>query len=296
MTRLAAFALIPSLISSPVAYGQAPPRPATPPAAPAAPAIPATPAAPTPAGRASARGSADEVRSELRELLRATPPVVGEVLRRDPSLLTRADYLAPYPALAAFVQQHPEVALNASYFVGSEYDAPADAESRGIRMAEDLLEGIGVMVIMSGVFGFFAWLVRVVLDHRRWLRQSRTQVEAHAKILDRLTSHDDLLAYIQSPAGQRFLESAPIEIDGRQRPTNASLSRVLLAVQAGIVLVALGLGFTVLQGRFGEAGKGFWMLSTLAMALGAGFLLSAGASYLISARHGLIGDVKPSHE
>lgn len=291
MTRLAAFALIPSLISSPVAYGQTPPRPAEPPTAATAPAAPSAPVVPAPP---SAR--ADDVRTELRELLRAVPPVVGEVLRRDPSLLTRADYLAPYPALATFVQQHPEVVLNASYFVGSEYDAPADAESRGIRMAEDLLEGVGVMVIMASIFTFFAWLVRVVLDHRRWLRQSKTQVEAHAKILDRLTSHDDLLAYIQSPAGQRFLESAPIEIDGRQRPTNTSLSRVLLAVQAGIVLVALGAGFTVLQGRFGEAGKGFWMLSTLAMALGVGFLLSAGASYLISARHGLIGDVKPSHE
>lgn len=292
MTRLAAFALIPSLISSPVAYGQSAPRPATPPAAPAAPA----PAAPTAVDQTTPRQSADDVRNDLRELLRSVPPVVGEVLRRDPTLLTRADYLAPYPALATFVQQHPEVALNASYFVGSEYDAPRDAESRGIRMAEDLLDGIGVMVIMSGVFGFFAWLVRVVLDHRRWLRQSKTQVEAHAKILDRLTSHDDLLAYIQSPAGQRFLESAPIEIDGRQRPVNTSLSRVLLAVQAGIVLVALGFGFTVLQSRFGEAGKGFWMLSTLALALGVGFLLSAGASYVISSRHGLIADAKPSHE
>ena len=38
------------------------------------------------------------------------------------------------------------------------------------------------------------------------------------------------------------------------------------------------------------------MLSTLAMALGVGFLLSAGASYVISARHGLIADVKPTHE
>ena len=287
MTRLAAFALIPSLISSPVAYGQTAPRPA---------AAPTAPAAPAPIDPIPMRGNADDVRNELRELLRSVPPVVSEVLRRDPSLLTRADYLSPYPALAGFVQQHPEVALNASYFIGSEHDAPTDAESRGIRMAEDLLEGIGVLVIMSSIFTFFAWLVRVVLDHRRWLRQSKTQVEAHAKILDRLTSHDDLLAYIQSPAGQRFLESAPIEIDGRQRPANTSLSRVLLAVQAGIVLVALGFGFTVLQGRFGEAGKGFWMLSTLAMALGVGFLLSAGASYLISARHGLIADVKPTHE
>lgn len=296
MTRFAAFALIPSLIAGPVAYGQPAPRAATPPAAPAAPTAPVAPAPGAPASTALG-ASADEVRNDLRALLRDVPPVVEQVLRRDPSLLTRGDYLSPYPALAAFVQQHPEVALNASYYIGSEYDAPADAESRGLRMAEDLLEGIGVFVIMGSIIGFFAWLVRVVLDHRRWLRQSKTQVETHAKILDRLTSHDDLLAYIQSPAGQRFLESAPIEVDGRPRPTNTSLSRVLLAVQAGIVLVALGAGFAVLQGRFGEAGRGFSMLSTLALALGAGFLLSAAASYVISMRHGLIAvDAKPTHD
>ena len=134
-------------------------------------------------------------------------------------------------------------------FIGENHGHPFGLAAAAA-LWEDLLEGIGVMVIMSSIFTFFAWLVRVVLDHRRWLRQSRTQVEAHAKILDRLTSHDDLLAYIQSPAGQRFLESAPIEIDGRQRPVNTSLSRVLLAVQAGIVLVATPESTTLEQFRF----------------------------------------------
>lgn len=283
MTRLAALALVSSLLPPAVAAAQTAPT--------------APPVLPSAVAAAPLSASANEVRGELQQLLHDVPPAVGEVLRRDPSLLTRADYLAPYPALAGFVQQHPEVVLNAGYFIGSEHDQAIDAESRGLRMAENLMDGIGVLVIMSSIFGFFAWLVRVVLDHRRWLRQSKTQVETHAKILDRLTSHDDLIAYIQSPAGQRFLESAPIEVDGRVRPANTSLSRVLLAVQAGIVLVAVGVGFTVLQSRFGDAGKGFWMLSTLAMALGAGFLLSAGASYLISMRHGLINaDARATHE
>src|SRR5262245_52134810 len=50
---------------------------------------------------------AQTTRSRWHQLLRQHPPNVGEVLQRDPSLLTRSDYLAPYPALLAFLQQHP---------------------------------------------------------------------------------------------------------------------------------------------------------------------------------------------
>ncbi len=58
------------------------------------------------------------------------------------------------------------------------------------------------------------WLIRTFIDYRRWLRLTRIQTDAHTKLLDRLTSNEDLMAYIQSPSGRRFLESAPIALDG----------------------------------------------------------------------------------
>ena len=61
------------------------------------------------------RPTPDDTRMQLTQLLRQHPPAVGEVLQRDPSLLNRPDYLAPYPALVAFLQQHPEIARNPSY-------------------------------------------------------------------------------------------------------------------------------------------------------------------------------------
>ena len=289
MTRLVALALIPVLVSSPVAAAQTSQPSPVPPMAPAAQAPPAAPTVPA--------LSALEVRSDLQERLRDVPPSVGGVLRRDPSLLSRADYLAPYPALAAFVQQHPEIALNPAYFLGTPDDEATDAESRGMRMAESLLEGLGVIAIISTVLGFFMWLVKIIVEHRRWLRQSKTQVEAHAKVLDRLSGEGELLTYIQSDAGRKFLESAPIEVDGRARPSGGAIGRVLFAVQAGIVLIALGIGFWAMQARFGTAGQGFSMLSTLALALGTGFIGSAAASYVISLRHGLIeAEPRTRHE
>ena len=46
--------------------------------------------------------------------------------------------------------------------------------------------------------------------HRRWSRLSKIQTDVHNKLLDRFTSNEDLLAYIQTPVGRKFLESAPI--------------------------------------------------------------------------------------
>ncbi len=46
-----------------------------------------------------------------------------------------------------------------------------------------------------------------------------------------------------------------------------------------------------------EAAQGFAVISTLALALGVGFIVSAAVSYLISTRHGLIGaEARAQHE
>ncbi len=283
MTRLAAFALIPCLSASPVAAAQS-----------------ATPAVVTPAPVVATTEplTANETRQDLQEILRELPPAVTAVLRHDPSLLTRTDYLAPYPRLATFLQAHPQVALNPAYFIGTPETEDADPNGRAMRMAEEVVGGIGVFVIMSSVIGFFVWVVRTIIDHRRWLRLSKVQVEVHSKVLDRLSSHDDLLAYIQSPSGRRFLDSAPIEVGGAPRPSTAALTRVMWSLQAGIVLCAVGLGFWVLgRTSLAEAAQGLSIISTLALTLGLGFIVSAGASYTISTRHGLIGgEARAQHE
>src|SRR4249920_2056657 len=66
-----------------------------------------------------ALASAPETKERLRGILEQYPPSVGQVLRLDSSLLTRQDYLAPYPALAAYLTQHPEVAHNPVFFLGA---------------------------------------------------------------------------------------------------------------------------------------------------------------------------------
>jgi hypothetical protein len=115
------------------------------------------------------------------------------------------------------------------------------------------------------------------------------QAEVHTKLLDRLTTNEDLLTYIQSPAGRRFLESAPITMDQEARVTTAPVGRIIWSLQAGLVLAALGAGFWFVQHNVSaEAAEGFFIIGILALSLGIGFTASAVLAYVVSTRLGLV--------
>jgi hypothetical protein len=232
--------------------------------------------------------NARDTRQRLHELLQQYPPSLAEVLRLDPSLLTDADYLAPYAALAAFLAQHPEVAHNPAFFLGSFRAQWADSDSAALRAWREVIAGVAGALAFAAVLGLVIWLVRTVIDHRRWVRVSTVQTEAHTKLLDRFTSNEDLLAYIQTPAGQRFLLSAPIAVDAGPRTIGAPIGRILWSVQAGLVLAAGGIGLQLAANEVIDTVRlPLWLVGALALALGAGFVISAIVSYIISRRLGL---------
>ena len=239
--------------------------------------------------------SAEEIRGQLNELLRNYPPSVAQVLRLDPSLLTRDGYLAPYPALAVFISQHPEIALQPGFYLGRpNFDQVEDPASRVVRGFVDMT---GFVSVLGGFIAFFVlvgWLTRLVIDHRRWLRATKTQTDVHAKLFDRLTSNEDLLTYLQSPAGQHFLQSAPIALDATPRSIGAPVGRILWSVQAGTVLAVVGVGLWIAQSSvIEELSEPLFVISVLIITLGVGFALSAGIAFLLSQRLGLLEPPKP---
>jgi hypothetical protein len=257
-------------------------------------------AVPTPVPPALAQ-DAEEARKQLEELLRQYPPSLADVLRLDPSMLTNQQYLATYPALAAFLAQHPEVAHNPAFFVGTErgrswYENTPQAEA--FQMWRNLIDGLQVFAVILVVTGALTWLIRTLLDYRRWLRLTRTQTEVHTKLLDRFASNQELLAYIQSPSGRRFLESSPIALEAEpQRAISAPLSRILWSVQAGVVLASGGVGLLYVSGKqMPEIAGPLFAMGSLAVALGLGFVISAVMAYFLSLRLGLLpsGGSSPS--
>lgn len=239
--------------------------------------------------------NARETRDRLHNVLRQYPPSLWEVLRLDPTLLASEGYLAPYPTLGAFLAQHPEVAHNPGFFIGDTRNYREDsAASQKIRFVEDVLGGLALLIGFLTMVGAIAWLLKTLVEYRRWLRLSKVQTEAHSKLLDRFSSNEDLLAYIQTPAGRRFLESAPIPMDAGPRTISAPVGRILWSVQAGLVAAMGGIALLYVSGRLGASGVEYMEIASLllivgmlALAIGIGFVISAAVSYALSQRLGL---------
>ncbi len=238
---------------------------------------------------------ARETREKLEELLKKLPPAVGRVLRTDPSLLGNDSYLAPYPALAAFLKQHPEIRNSPGFFfehIGPmEFWSPSQPETRetqAIRVWRDIFQFFAIAGMFLIVTGALIWIIRTLIEYRRWHRTSKVHTEVHNKLMDRFTANEDLLAYMQTPAAQRFLESAPLSLEAPSRPVGAPFGRILWSVQAGVVLAAGALGLLFVSNRvIEEVAQPLFAIGVLALAVGTGFVVSAGASFLLSRRLGL---------
>ncbi len=225
---------------------------------------------------------------ELGDLLRRYPPNLRTVLALDPSLMNNQTYMAAYPALAAYLSVHPEVGRNPSYFFGNPQLQPPDTAAELAHTWENMLSDAEVLIGVSFGFSLIAYLLRTFMDNRKWARWTKVQTEAHTKLVDRLTSTEDLLAYVNTPAGARFLQSSPI-VDSNARNMTAPLGRILWAVQGGVVLAAAGIGFEIVsrQSTY-PVQEPMHAFGVMAGALGVGFIVSAFASYAFSLQFGLL--------
>lgn len=239
---------------------------------------------------------AEGTRRDLMELLRKHPPAVARVLKTDPSLLRNDAYMSGYPALQQFLTQHPEVLQNAPFYFGEIHEGDWQPVNPRMRLIEGVLATVGGFTAFFIVLGTLIWLIRTVLDQRRWTRLSRIQAEVHSKLMDRFSNHDELMSYVQTPAGRRFLESGPSPLQETAPSVGAPFSRILWSTQIGVVALILGLGLLFVSGRTVEELRELLFLTgCLSIALGAGFTVSAGTSYVLSRKLGLIGRTAADH-
>ena len=247
-------------------------------------------AAPVLAQTAEPEPARRQVRKEFMTVLSKYPPAVASVLKLDPTLLNTDSYIAPYPEIGAFLAKHPEVRRSPAYYFESietgSYNSYYDPRERAWNNMMDMFAVGGVMVMIGGTL---VWLVRTAVDYRRWGRLAKVQAEAHTKLLDRFTGNEELLAYVKSPAGTRFLQSSPISLDGNSRAMGSPVSRILWSVQAGVVLTAAGIGMNYVSRRIGfDFADPVFMFSVIVLSIGLGFIASAALSYFLSQRLGLL--------
>jgi hypothetical protein len=265
-----------------------------PPKAPAPAAAPAPPQAPAVVDSRDA----GETREALMEVLRQYPPSLGPMLATDPGLMSNTQFMTAYPSLAQFLQQHPEVARNPMYYFQSYRSGSSNYFSnseegraqQAINAWRNIIEGFTFLLGFLSVVAGITWIIRSIIDHRRWSRLSKVQAEVHNKLIDRLASNDEMLAYIQSPAGGEFLKVGPSAVGASAaKAMHAPFGRILWSAQAGVVLLALGLGLRwVTPAAPNEVIEMLHFFGIIGQALGLGFIASSGLSYLLSRRMGLI--------
>src|SRR2546422_7038430 len=142
---------------------------------------------------------------------------------------------------------------------------------------------VGIVLVVFIIAGGFVLIVRSLLDYRRTSIIVRAQSEAHVKLMEKLASSQELLSYMETEAGKRFLQLVAVGVESSRGP-KFPLGRILWSVQVGLVLLLAGAGFLFLRSRLAHhaATEGFLVLGTMAATVGVGVILSAAASYGLS--------------
>ena len=244
---------------------------------------------------------ADDMRRQFRDVMNLYPPELSRILRLDPTLMTNTQYLAPYPALAEFLKQHPEIPRYPSYFLGYVQEdfrsAPVPPEvehsRQVIRMWESMMTGLFVLIVIGTISAAVVTLVKHFVGHRRWLRATRLQSEFHNRLLERMGSSSEVLAYAQS-SGRDLLPVMP-QPEAAAPAMAAPFGRILWSVHAGVVAAAGGIGLLIVK-RYvvEEVAQMLLTLGVLILSLGIGFALAAAASYILSQRLGLLSPARPA--
>jgi hypothetical protein len=142
------------------------------------------------------------------------------------------------------------------------------------------------IVALISVFGSTAYIAYVILAAVRSRQQTRLASEFQQKLLDRISSAQELGAFLSSEGGARILASL-----SPARAAGTPQTRILRALQAGLVLLALGAGlflYIALRPLPVEGEDAVAMIATISTALGVGLLGAAGASYRLSKHMGLL--------
>ena len=263
-------------------------------------------ATPVPAATTAPPNDRDvaETQAELIRLLRLSPTLTT-VVSHDPSLLSNQEYVARNnPQLAAFLTAHPDVARNPDFYLFSHLKhsdgEPDEALERAVwpdvyrtrsepnswdRFWDGFIPLLGISIAILAIL----WLARMFVENRRWNRIFKMQSDVHTRLIDKFTNNQELAAYMETEAGRKFLEAAPIPVEFEQsKRVPSAVARVLLPLQTGIVMVLLGLGLLSLQNAGTETRLPMRILGMIVFMPGIGLIISAGVSWLLAWKLGLM--------
>lgn len=243
------------------------------------------------------------LQDQLLQQLRRSP-TLAEVVARDPSLLSNTDYVnRNNPELGHFLQAHPEIGQNPDFYLFNNLHSPNEAPSETLErklwpamshppqdqvVGSLINDGVPFMAFLC-ILGALLWLTHVLLENRRWSRIFKLQTDVHGKLIERFGTSQEVLTYMNTDAGKRFLEATPIAVGFEHaQPVPSPVARVLTPLQIGIVMSLLGIGLLSLRGSLPEAHGILLVLGIVVLMPGLGFIISAGVTWVLARHLGLM--------
>jgi len=227
----------------------------------------------------------DQARGALDRFLDSHPEIQRDVIGDPNRIISDPNFMHDHPALQAFLDSHPLVKADPRAFVSPELWRFENRRSD----TEELLSWFIPFTVFVCCLLAVLWVLRLVLENRRWNKSFKIHEEVHTKLIEKFASGQDLTAYMGSDAGRRLLEWTPPSIDAGPRGVPAAASRILWSIQAGLVLGLVGVGLLLIRDRVTDAVEPLLVFGTLGATIGAGFIVSAFVSYALSKHLGLMG-------
>jgi hypothetical protein len=226
----------------------------------------------------------DQARGALDRFLDSHPEIQRDVIGDPNRIVNDPGYFHEHPELQAFLEAHPLVKADPRAFISPEMWRFQNRRSD----TEDLLSWFVPFSVFVICLLAVLWVLRLVLENRRWNKSFKIHEEVHTKLIEKFASGQDLTAYMGSDAGRRLLEWTPPSIDAGSRGVPAAAGRILRSIQAGLVLGLVGVGLLLIRDRIPDGVEPLLVFGTLGLTIGAGFVVSAFVSYVLSKHLGLM--------
>jgi hypothetical protein len=133
-----------------------------------------------------------------------------------------------------------------------------------------------IMLVLLAAFATAGWVIYLAADTAKRQRRLKAQVELHTRLLDKFSSANEVVEFLQTPTGAQFVDGISSD---REEPANG----ILRSTHRGIILVIVATGCLFLNWYYRDSRDNpLLVIGVILMCLGVGFLVSAGISHRLT--------------
>jgi len=143
-------------------------------------------------------------------------------------------------------------------------------------------DNLAVTIMISTCACVLGWAIWVIAVNIRRSRTSKQIADLHSRLLDRFAANQELIGFLEGESGRRYFDALQAEI-------HDPFNRILNGIQAGVLLMLLGLSLVAVRaGQDDRVIRNALLLTGIpGIALGLGFLISAALSHRFCKSWGL---------